>query len=81
MITRDEFLRSVEENIKGYEDKLNDIPKTASVLRNIVLSQIKAIHKLKADVLLGRDGTEQRTEEETKEAEEWLVQRIRSDWQ
>lgn len=76
MIKESDFIESIERNIQNYEEKLADTPKEASVLRNIILEAIKAIHKVKADVLLNRDSDAARTITETEEADKWLENKI-----
>lgn len=80
MIEETEFLRSVNANIQSYQDKLAELPADASVLRNIIHGQIQALHKLKADVLLGRDTNAVITPEEAKEGEEYLLNKVEELW-
>ena len=76
MIEKTDFLNSVEANIKCYEDQLADTPKACNGIRNMLHGQIRAIHKLKADVLLGKDGTQTVSKHEAEVAEELLAQLV-----
>ena len=80
MISDENFNESIERIIKNYQDELAKIPETASVLRNIILGQIRAVHKVRADVLLDRTPDAMRTEADTIAGEERLRELMRGDW-
>ena len=51
----DDFQESFERRVQQLQDELAETPKECNALRNSILRAIKELHKLRGDMVLGRD--------------------------